>query len=295
MSNNQTAYPSSGQPVISVSVALGLLGIVTAALGFVALLGWVLGWPRLASIRADLIPMAPSTALLFLLYGVAVCLRTRMPLSRRTFGVSVAVGCFGALVALLLFTLSCLGIQWSVEHLGLNITGTVGGAPTGHMSPVTAFCFLLVSLSFLTSLSQLGGRRWRTVLGLGFASLLLGSCLIFWLAYLFGTPPLYGRTFIPPALNTVFAFVMLGLALLALAGRSAKLSRKSPGADSGPAFVFLTIFVLLVAGIVTAGSLYLWNHERHYRAEVERQLSAIAQLKVNDLKIGGVPYSIARN
>jgi len=32
MSNNQTAYPSSGQPTILVSVALWLLGIVTAAL-----------------------------------------------------------------------------------------------------------------------------------------------------------------------------------------------------------------------------------------------------------------------
>jgi len=73
------------------------------------------------------------------------------------------------------------------------------------------------------------------------------------------------------------------------------MSNNEKASPTSARFVFLSIFVVLVAGIVTAGSLYLWNHERHYRAEVERQLSAIAQLKVNDLKIGGVPYSIARN
>src|ERR1019366_5737202 len=258
-------------------------GIATAATGLLALLGWILDLPRLACFGADLIPMAPGTALLFLLYGVAVCLRTRTPLSHRTFRISVAMVGLGTMVALLLFTLGCLNIYWEVEHLGLSTSRTVGGAPIGHMSPVSAFCFLLASVSFLGSLSPSATRSWRTALALGAAGVLVGTCFIFLLAYPYGAPLLYGGRFIPPALNTVLAFVMLGLALLALAGRPAGLSGGSPAIGSRTAFAFALIFVLLSAGIVTVGYRSYRNYERNYYSEAERQLSAVAELKAGEL------------
>jgi PAS domain S-box-containing protein len=43
------------------------------------------------------------------------------------------------------------------------------------------------------------------------------------------------------------------------------------------------VFAILAAGIVATGYLYYRSYERHYRGEVERQLSAIAELKVDDL------------
>jgi len=49
------------------------------------------------------------------------------------------------------------------------------------------------------------------------------------------------------------------------------------------AYVLVLIFVLLAAGIVSAGSLYYRNYEKQYRAGVESQLSAIADLKVGEL------------
>src|ERR1035441_5964575 len=158
MKTIETSESRAGSAFLPVFVRLAA-GIVTAALGFLALLGWVLGLPLLASFGVDLMPMAPSTAVLFLLYGAAICLRARLPLSRRAFRISVTAGCLGALVALLLFTLGCLHIRWPVENLGLNGTRTVRGAPVGHMSPVTAFCFLVASVSFLISLRVGKARR----------------------------------------------------------------------------------------------------------------------------------------
>ena len=43
------------------------------------------------------------------------------------------------------------------------------------------------------------------------------------------------------------------------------------------------IFVCLATGIVAAGTFYYRNHEKNYRAQVDRQLSAIADLKVDEL------------
>ena len=259
-------------------------GIVTAGMGFLTLLGWVLKLPLLASFGAGLVPMAPSTAVLFLLYGAAICLRARPPLSRRAFRIGLAMVGLGTMVALLLFILGCLNIHLDVEHPGLNIIDAPGIAPIGHMSPVTVFGFLLASLSFLASLSMSATRPWRTVLALGAASLLVGTSFVFLLAYFYGTPLLYSGTILPPALNSVLTFVILGLALLALAGRTARLSGGLPRDGSRAAFLFILIFALMAAGIVTVGYRYYRNYEQNFRAEAGRQLSAVAELKVVELE-----------
>lgn len=59
------------QYLITLSV---LSGMIVAGFGFVALLGWFLQFPLLATFGKDLVPMAPSTAILFVLLGVVLFL-----------------------------------------------------------------------------------------------------------------------------------------------------------------------------------------------------------------------------
>ena len=47
--------------------------------------------------------------------------------------------------------------------------------------------------------------------------------------------------------------------------------------------VLIPLFVLLAAGLTTAGFFSYRSYERHFRAEVEHQLAAVAELKVSDL------------
>jgi PAS domain S-box-containing protein len=68
-----------------------------------------------------------------------------------------------------------------------------------------------------------------------------------------------------------------------LAGWPARRLGGAPGDGSRTAYAFGLIFVLLAAGIVTTGGLYFRNYERRFRAAVERQLSAVAELKVGEL------------
>jgi PAS domain S-box-containing protein len=46
---------------------------------------------------------------------------------------------------------------------------------------------------------------------------------------------------------------------------------------------FLSVFIVLAAGIVASGFFFYGNYKKHFRAEIERQLSAVAELKVNEL------------
>jgi len=47
--------------------------------------------------------------------------------------------------------------------------------------------------------------------------------------------------------------------------------------------VLILVFIALAAGIIAAGIFYYRNYKQNYRLEVERQLSAIAELKVTEL------------
>ncbi|MEW6261903.1 MAG: PAS domain S-box protein [Thermodesulfobacteriota bacterium] len=262
---------------------VGLFGLAAAGLGLIAFIGLIFGPPFLASLGTDKIPMAPSTALFFFLYGLIIFLHARRPMSRGIRWLSLAINVTGAVLALLLLFLSYNQIYLDYERLGLQVAGAVGGAPIGHMSPLTAFCFLLASLSFLASLSRFSNRTRPTTIAFWSAGSLVVICLALLLAYLYGMPLLYGSAYIPPAATTSLAFLALGIALLVLAVSRDRSSGDLATKERHFSYLLILFFTILTVGIVAAGYFYYRHHEIHYRVWVENQLSAIADLKVGEM------------
>jgi len=192
-------------------------GVLSAVIGTAALLGWIFHLRLLASFGSA-VPMAPSTAVLFLLFGVAVAMRARNSWSRLANLIVTCLGGLGLLLALLLLLLSFLGIRSNAEHLGIAIRGSVEGVPLGYMSPLTAACFAVAGISFLAAptASSARGSRKRAALGFGAACPVVLAGLLLLTAYLSGAPLLYGGSTIPPALSTALAFIVLGVSLCAL-------------------------------------------------------------------------------
>jgi hypothetical protein len=172
-----------------------------AAIAFVALLGWSIHLPLLASYGANFIPMAPSTALLFVLFGGAIVLRDHYPQNRAIFFSSLFVGIFGALTALVLFYLSSKEIHPDIEHFAFTPVGSMDNVPLGHVSPLTTFCFILSALSFLLLHFPSEGGRWRTRAAFGLAFLCLLVSLTLLTAYLLGAPLFFGSNTVIVLLN----------------------------------------------------------------------------------------------
>jgi hypothetical protein len=152
------------------------------------------------------------------------------------------------------------------------------------MSPVVALCFLLTGFSLVATLTSLPGQPGRAMAGSWLAGVVVFASIVFLLAYLFGTPLLYGGNFIPPALTTSIALAALGTALLAFAAPRAWTSgQQIDAATLQAALSFIFVFVFMAVGLVTAGGIHFREYAAQHRADAERQLSALADLKVSDL------------
>src|SRR3972149_1100572 len=145
-------------------------GALAAGMGFVALLGWIIKIPILSSFGSQLIPMAPSTALLFLLLGMAISFYAHSPNNRVANLAGITIGLLGTFISLLIFILSSLGFYLAAEYLGIPIIGTLNRIPIGHMSPMTALSFILANLSFLAMLSISSSNPRRIIVVIGLAS-----------------------------------------------------------------------------------------------------------------------------
>lgn len=196
----------------------GVCGLLAAGFGLAALLGWLLAIPLLSSFGAQFIPMAPSTALFFSILGIATFVRARFWQNDATQRVVMLTGTLGAVAALSLLVLSSLEIRLPIEHLGIPIghPAVINEPPVGHMSPLTAFSFVLASFSLFLSLPIASSRPWKAKLAYVLASLVIVVNYLLVIAYFAGAPLFYGGTFIPPALPTSLAFLTLGIGLLAL-------------------------------------------------------------------------------
>lgn len=258
-------------------------GIIVGCIGFLALLGWFIKFSWLTRLNEAWIPMAPSTALFFLLYGVILFI-TNLHLKSDLRKIIVRLASLIIILTTILLFLSSAGIYLNIEHFGLAASEEIKGAPVGHISPLTAFCFTLGGFSFLLSFHTTGDKLKRAGFAFIIAGIVWAIGLVLLLAYFFGFPLLYGSNFIPPALSTTLGFNFLSTTLLIAA--SEKISRFVQNTDKEilrMSHILVFVFLVLVAGITSGGYIYYKNFEKNHRLEVENALSSIADLKISEI------------
>jgi PAS domain S-box-containing protein len=192
-------------------------------------------------------------------------------------------------------------MELNFEDVLVPSAGHLGEIPIGRMSPATGAAFLLVGLAVLALVlrqSRPHGRgtrlgHWASCLG----GLTLGVSLIFCLAYLQGSPLLYGNgTTVPMALTTALAFLMLGAAALGASRKGAAPSILLAGAkhmrehmSAQKRLLLLTlIMVVACAMVMTAMTVVLYrNAIREHRELLQvttqsqaRSIEAIARFDV---------------
>ena len=218
-------------------------GSLSAILGVAVLLGWHFGYlPLIQVFPAIAAPMQRLTALSFVLSGAALIFLTRG--RTRT----------AAILELLVFLVALLVIFEYLFGINLRIDEMFGRAYVGRQtlnpgrpSPVTAFCFLLMSADMLSGRDRLFSRRASALHGIVGSVVAVVGCVSF-LGYLAGHSEAYGWThFSRVAGHTALGFFVLGTGMIALAWQE---KRESGWPRWIPASVTLA---------VAAGVLGLWQ------------------------------------
>ena len=191
----------------------------TCAISLLALLGWSIKQPILASLRADYLPMAPATALSILLF-FSLWLCNKIFAGRKNIRVFILAGFLLLMVFILTLTIRYFtGLGPDLENLIAPNPVKFGQVISARMSPLTSLGFLLAICSFLLLSGNRSTQRIKTTgASLALSVFILSGINI--LGYLFGAPFFYGGTLTPEALPTAFAFLFLSLGLLMFAGPS---------------------------------------------------------------------------
>ena len=192
-----------------------ICGALVALVGILVLLGWAADVEALKRVAPGLVAMNPLTALAFVLGGICLSLSAQKT-SGTVVGRGVAMVCAVAvaLIGLLKFGGYLLDREVSLDQLlfTAKLAGNQFGPPN-RMAPNTAFTFLLCGSALLLLDVKLAKRFYPApLLSLVAAALALLAVT----GYGLGTTSFYHvGTYIPMALHTALAFLLLSSGILA--------------------------------------------------------------------------------
>lgn len=193
--------------IINLSVLFSVL------FSLAALLSYFSQFRVLGSLGTSYIPMAPSTAISFLLCAFAIVVK-RKNLSR---GINISIYfpiIFVGLFGLAKFIENLSGITVSFETYFVKFSDSLNGIPVGIMSHSTGIVFFLESLAIFFLVFFPSNKKLKNISGfIALVIVLLASVYI--LGYVYKEPFLYGqKNIVPMALSTAISFMLQGLAIL---------------------------------------------------------------------------------
>jgi diguanylate cyclase (GGDEF)-like protein len=210
---------TSNQFIKKTAVSSGAVVIFIAILGLIA---YIPGLRIFGSIRSYYIPMAPSSAISFLMLGSMLILHILgfWLKGRRFYAItlSAVVSVYGFLI----FIEYIVRKDVSFENAIFRINEDVNGMPVGIMSPVTGVMLFLSGIILILLILHANRKKYTKIIGQ--SSGILGSILIacsatFTLSYLLKQPFLYNlEKTIPMALTSAIAFLFFGVSSITAAG-----------------------------------------------------------------------------
>ena len=177
-----------------------------------SLLGWLFGKVILASVSSAFIPIAPSTAIIFIILSAGLLLQNKF---RESPIIQSFITAFIALVVLFclnIFLVYLFNFTWEIENIFIKNQNTLGNVPIGRMSPITALLFIFICAGLISNRQNITNTFKYLGGSFSLIACILSSVLL--IGYLYNAPLLYGGKIIPVALPTAICFLLFSITLL---------------------------------------------------------------------------------
>ena len=193
-----------------INISSGIVLIVSIS----AFIGWFTGADLLKGISSEYVPMAPNTALLFIILSIQILSRPGKPPFKNLIiktGISIVI-----LMSFIYLLVYSGLISLNIDFLFFKFEGgKIAGVPVGEMSFYTALAFFLSAVSTLFITIRSKHRLFENVSMV--SSIVVISLGLFFLSgYFLGRSIIYVGSFIPMAINTATCFLLTGISTLLL-------------------------------------------------------------------------------
>lgn len=190
---------------------------MTAILAIMALAGWLSGNLFLSALGNEHIPMAPSTAICFLLLSAALSLSASRYSHNRGYLI-IAASLTSALFCIIIALQFAGALHLDIESIFFQQITYKRGFPIGRMSPLTTTTMFFTAMAIFFQTVFPMNRRINTYLS-GLTGLVIGFLgFVLVLGYLYENPFFYQSSIIPVAVTTSMAFMFTGTAIVAVSG-----------------------------------------------------------------------------
>lgn len=215
-------------------------------LGLTVLIGWFINSSLLVQLHPDFAPMQFNTALGFLISGV-ILFSIRSQRLALTCALSALLGSLGLLTLLQYI----IGSDFYIDELFMTHSIMTKTSHPGRMSPPTALCFLLVSVSALAA-SNADDKNLNYSWASLSSSTSLTISLVAFLGYILGIEDLYGWQHLTRmAVHTSLGFIVVAFGFFSWLSRS----------DNSNS-LWLQRYPQLVLGLGLTTSLVLWQSQK---------------------------------
>ena len=259
-----------------------ICGGVAAAIGVLVLAGWWLDVPALKSVIPGNLSMKPNTALAFVLAGAGLALLSVAPLSPHRARAGQGLALLVVLICALTLCEFIFGWQLGIDELLFKDDPDAAATLIpGRMAPSTAVCFMLLGAA-LMGIEWEPRRAFRPAEILAFAAGIVS--LISLAEYAIGQPVLYGFSqYTRMAPHTAAGFIVLSGGVLYARPAQGVAGAIGSGRASPLEQAIYAAMALAFLAVFAGGAWFYRAQEQQVRADVETQLEAIAQLKVDQI------------
>ncbi len=197
-------------------IAFGCTAL-TGVIAVVAIAGWLTNNLFLAAFSNVYIPMAPATAICFLLIASGVSLKNLNNAEAARY-VIIALSLTVALFCAIILLQFAAHLSSDVESFFLKKKEFSSGIPLGRMSPFTSSGFLSLAIAtFSLSPFVKTSQKVKDLGGIfGAFACLVGIVLL--LGSIYGNQTFYGAGIIPVSITSALAFILTGTAIVVTAG-----------------------------------------------------------------------------
>jgi signal transduction histidine kinase/CheY-like chemotaxis protein/HPt (histidine-containing phosphotransfer) domain-containing protein len=273
---------------------------ISAAIGLVALTGWLFDWPLLKSVLPGAVEMKANTAVALLLSGCSLYL-VGSGFSPRLTRIGKVLALAVAAIGLATLSQYLFGWQLRIDELLFQDSAGAYNVLRGRMSPYTAIALLCLGLALAAP-----DRPFLRLPAMVAAIAVAGVGAISLVGYVSNARELVTDGILPPvALNTALALVLLGAGALSVTSGAPSMqsNRRLSGVDKRiMATLVGAICLLLLAGGLTyaaTSEAQIWaqwvSHSQEVRIALRRLYGQLADAEIaqRNYLITGLPQHSA--